>query len=57
MNEQRAQIAIAALADAQEHISPTTGMLARDQAQPGAKFASAFELVGITHCRNQCSRG
>jgi hypothetical protein len=56
INEQRALLAIAALADTQENIPPTTGMLARYQAQPGAQFPATLELMGVTHCRNQCGR-
>jgi hypothetical protein len=53
MNKQHAEIAVAAFADAQQDGFAPTGTLARDQTQPSTELATAFELVRVTHCRNQ----
>jgi hypothetical protein len=42
VNEQGTQVAIAALADTQEYIAATAGMLTRHQAKPGAEFTAVF---------------
>ena len=56
MNEQRAQIAVATLADTQEHIATTAGMLTRDQAEPGAEFTPVFEFVRVAYGGDQRGR-
>jgi hypothetical protein len=47
MNQQRAQITIAALADAQQHRAPTAGAVAWNQSEIGREFAPALEVGGV----------
>src|SRR6266852_8886584 len=47
MDEQRAQVAIAVLADAEQHGLAARGMLARREPEIRAQFAAAFELARI----------
>src|SRR5208282_5062778 len=43
VNQQRAQVAIAALADPQQHRAPTAGAMAWHQSEIGRQFAAALE--------------
>ncbi len=49
VDKQRAQVAIAALADPKQHITIATGVLTRHQPQPRREFATALEFVRITN--------
>src|ERR1700682_5940290 len=48
VDEQRAQVTIAALADAKQYRAVAAGVLARHQPQPGAELAAVGELPRIT---------
>ncbi|MBB6414357.1 hypothetical protein HNQ71_007067 [Mesorhizobium sangaii] len=56
MNHQRAQIAIAAFADAEQAGSPSTGSLLRHQTKPGGELAAVLEAGPIAHGSDQGCR-
>ena len=49
MNEQGAQVAIAALADPEQHVTIAAGVLTRHQPQPRREFATALEFARIAY--------
>ena len=53
VDQQRAQIAVTALGNPQEHGLAARGMLARHQPQIGTQLASILEPLRITHCGHQ----
>jgi hypothetical protein len=56
VNQQRAQVTIATLADPEQHRAATTGAMAGNQSEIGCQFAFAFELGGIADRSHQCGR-
>ena len=50
VNEQGAQVAIAALADAEQHIMIAAGVLPRYQSKPCREFPTVLEFAHIAHC-------
>ena len=57
MNHQRAEIAVAPFADADQAGTPSTGSLFRHQAEPGCELPAILEAGSIAYGSNQCSRG
>ncbi|ESY44741.1 hypothetical protein X744_31860 [Mesorhizobium sp. LNJC372A00] len=57
MDHQCAQIAIAALADAEQAGSPSTGSLFRHETEPCRKLAAVLEASSITYGSDQRCRG
>jgi len=57
MNQQGAQITVAALADAQLAVAPAGTVLSRCQPQRGGKIAAAFEGLSIAQGAGQCTGG
>jgi hypothetical protein len=55
MDQERAQITIASLANAEHHGVATAGAMARDQAEIGSQFAPAFEFLGVAHRGGECN--
>ena len=53
MDQQRAQIGVAALADAKQSRLAAAGRLPGHQAQPGGKLSSVLEVLGITDGRDE----
>ena len=56
MNQKRAHVAIAALADSEQHSSLAATVLTWHQSEPSAQRAPSFELPSITYRRNRCLR-
>ena len=56
MHQELAQIAIAALADAEQALLPAGGMLARHQPQPGGKLPAVLERARIADRGHQGRR-
>ena len=56
IDQQHAQITVATLADAQEDVATTAGLLAWNQAKPGAEFTPAAELPRVAYRRDQRGR-
>src|SRR5580658_9086374 len=56
VDEQRAQVTIAALADAEQHRALAAGALARHQPQPGAELAAVGERPRTTDRRDHSRR-
>src|SRR5574338_1044777 len=57
VNEQGAEIGVAALADPQQPLLAPAAVLARHQAGPCGRLAGAFELAAIAQGGDQCRRG
>src|SRR4029453_6056522 len=56
MDEQRAQVAIPPLADAEQSWGPPTRLLLRHQPEPGRELATVLEASLITDCGNEGCR-
>ncbi len=56
VDQQRAQIRVAALADAQQRRLAAGGMLLRHNAQPRSQLPAVSETPGIAHGRHQSAR-
>ncbi len=57
MDQQGAQVGIAALADAQESRFATAGVLSRHDAHPGGHLSAIFEGLAIAQGGHQCRGG
>ena len=57
MNQQGAQVTVAALADAQQAVTPPGTVLSRCQPQRGGKIAATFEGLSIAQGTGQCTGG
>jgi hypothetical protein len=54
LDQQGAQVVIAALGDATQPVFAAGGVLARHQSNPGAELACALELVHVAHGSLYC---
>jgi len=56
VNQQGAQVAIASLADPEQHCAATAGTMAWNQSEISCELAPAFELSGVAYRSHQCGR-
>ena len=56
MHEEPSQVLVPALADAQQLLLPTGGVLLRHQTQPGSKSSTLFERRAVADRRDDGSR-
>src|SRR5690554_4101815 len=56
MDQQRSQVDVPSLADAQQRGLASSGVLARHKAQPRSKLSAIFEVASIPHSGDHRSR-